>query len=357
MTAGPQDDTLHNAPEPTHLREHLGMTLPVVAAPMAGGPSTPELVIAAAEAGGLGFLAAGYKTPEQLTEQIRTVRAATDRFGVNLFVPNTVPIQTEDFQAYARALGDLADRFGIELAATPRDDDDAWAAKMELLVSDPVPVVSFTFGLPSAEDVARLRDVGTFTVQTVTNTTEAHEARMRGVDALVVQAANAGGHSATLTPERPLPEFALPDLVRQVVDAVHLPVFAAGGISRPEQVREVLDAGAVAAVVGTVLLRCPESGTSAAHRAALADPERTETVMTRAFSGRPARSVRNEFTDRFTDLAPLGFPALHYLTGPLRKAATAAGDPESVNLWAGTGFRDSTDEPAADVLHRLGQAG
>ncbi|KAA9393913.1 nitronate monooxygenase [Kocuria coralli] len=343
-------------PSATHqpdLLEALGIRAPVMAAPMAGGPSTPELVIAAARAGGLGFLAAGYKTPQQLAGQIAEVRAETERFGVNLFVPHPVPIQTGDFRAYARSLEDLARRFDVELAAEPQEDDDAWAEKVDLLVQDPVPVVSFTFGLPSAEDIARLQAAGTVTVQTVTNTNEAHEARTLGIDALAVQAGCAGGHYATLTPERPAPDLSLPELVRQVAEAVDLPILAAGGISRPDQVREVLDAGAAAVVVGTVLLRCPESGASPVHKDALADPGRTGTTVTRAFSGRPARALRNAFTDRFTDLAPLGFPALHHLTGPIRKAATAAGDPEAVNLWAGEGFRDATDEPAAVVLRRL----
>jgi NAD(P)H-dependent flavin oxidoreductase YrpB (nitropropane dioxygenase family) len=124
-------------------------------------------------------------------------------------------------------------------------------------------------------------------------------------------------------------------------------------VSRPGQVREVLTAGAEAVAVGTVLLRTPESGASAVYKAALSDPRRDGTIVTRSFSGRPARALRNRFTDRFHDLAPAGYPALHHLTSPLRKASVAAGDPEHVNLWAGAGWRDATDEPAAQILRRL----
>ncbi|MDO5618864.1 NAD(P)H-dependent flavin oxidoreductase [Kocuria sp.] len=332
----------------------LGMSVPVVAAPMAGGPSTPELVMAAAEAGGLGFLAAGYKTPAQLAEQISTVRAATDRFGVNLFVPNSIAPAPGEFEAYVESLAPIASELGVELTTEPRDDDDAWAAKLELLVTDPVPVVSFTFGLAPADVVHRLKAAGTLTVQTVTNGEEALQARERGVDALVVQGVDAGGHSGTVNPQEPIAEVALPELAQSITTQVQLPIFAAGGISTPADVRAVLGAGAVAAVVGTVLLRCPEAGTSAPHRAALADPERTETVMTRAFSGRPARALRNGFTDEFTDSAPLAFPAVHHLTAPLRKAATATNQTEYINLWAGTGFRHAVAEPAAAVIQRLG---
>lgn len=332
----------------------LGMSVPVVAAPMAGGPSTPELVIAAADAGGLGFLAAGYKTPDQLAEQIRTVRAATQRFGVNLFVPNSFHPDAGQFSSYARALTPVASDLGVELTPKPRDDDDAWSAKVDLLVNDPVPVVSFTFGLAPAQDISRLKAAGCLTVQTVTNFAEARQARERGVDALGVQGVNAGGHSGTVNPREPIAEVSLPELVQTIASQVELPILAAGGISTPDAVQEVLAAGAAAAVVGTVLLRCPEAGTSAAHRAALADPTRTETVMTRAFSGRPARALRNHFTDRFTDVAPLAFPAVHYLTAPLRKAATAANQPEYINLWAGTGFRDATEASATEVIRHLG---
>lgn len=332
------------------------MNVPIIAAPMAGGPTTPELVIAAAQAGGLGFLAAGYKTPEQLAEQIATVRAATDQFGVNLFAPNPIPVEREDFATFAQVLEPIAQRFDVELAGEPREDDDAWAAKVDLLVHDPVPVVSFTFGLPDSEVVRRLQAVGTLTVQTVTGVEEAVQAAERGVDALAVQAAAAGGHSGTWSPDRPLPETPLAQLVAQVAAAVNLPIFAAGGITQPEHVRDVLEAGATAAVVGTALLRTPEAGTSAPHKAALADPKDRQTVMTRAFSGRPARALRNEFTEAYSAVAPAGFPALHHLTSPLRKAATAASEPEFINLWAGTGFRDATEEPAATVIRRLGGA-
>lgn len=336
------------------LLDALGMSVPVVAAPMAGGPSTPDLVIAASDAGGLGFLAAGYKTPDQLAEQISTVRAATQRFGVNLFVPNSFHSDAEQFSSYARALAPVASELGVELTTEPRDDDDAWAAKVDLLVNDPVPVVSFTFGLAPAEVINRLKAAGCLTMQTVTNLAEARQANERSVDALAVQGVNAGGHFATVNPRESITEVSLPELVQTIAAQVDLPLFAAGGISTPEAVQEVLAAGAAAAVVGTVLLRCPEAGTSEPHRAALADPHRTETVMTRAFSGRPARALRNQMTDRFTQDAPLAFPAVHYLTAPLRKAAAAANQPEYINLWAGTGFRDATEAPAAEVIQHLG---
>ncbi len=143
------------------------------------------------------------------------------------------------------------------------------------------------------------------------------------------------------------------ELVERIVAAVPLPVIAAGGLATPAAVAEVIRAGAAAAAVGTVLLRADESGASATHRAALTDPRFTETVLTHAFTGRPARGLRNAFIDAHEAQAPLGYPALHHLTSPLRKAAAAAGKPDYVHLWAGTGYRDATAEPAADILRRL----
>ncbi|MGW0158958.1 nitronate monooxygenase [Mycobacterium sp. NPDC003323] len=335
----------------------LGLDVPVIAAPMAGGATTAAMVIAAARAGGLGFLAAGYKTPQALRSEIATVREASIPFGVNVFVPNPVPIDTASYRRYAQAVQQEADRYDLTLPAEPVDDDDAFGAKVDLLVSDPVPVVSFTFGLPGRDAITALQKAGTVVVQTVTNLAEAQAAAAAGVDMLAVQAAVAGGHSGTFTPDRLPAPVPITDLIAEVSAGVGIPVIAAGGIATPEAVSGVLGAGAVAAAVGTVLLRADESAASATHKAALIDPARTETVLTRVFTGRPARGLRNGFIDRFEAAAPLGYPALHHLTSPLRKAAAAAGDADLVHLWAGTGYRQARDESTSTILAGLARLG
>ncbi|MEU4097496.1 nitronate monooxygenase [Streptomyces sp. NPDC026673] len=332
----------------------LGVDTPVLAAPMAGGPTTPALVTAVARAGGLGFLAGGYRTTAALAEQIAAVRTEGVAFGVNLFAPNPVPVDPDAFRHYARAIAPEAEKHGIEvLAAEIVEDDDHWRDKIELLLSDPVPVVSFTFGIPEAAVVAALRAAGSVVVQTVTSAEEARLAAEAGADVLAVQASAAGGHSGTLTPQHIPASVPLTDLLGEVRRAVSLPLVAAGGVATPEAVAGALRAGAAAVMVGTVLLRAEEAGTSRPHRAALADPAPRDTVVTRAFTGRPARALRNDFTDRHTEGAPAGYPALHHLTSPMRKAAAAAGDPERINLWAGTGYRHATEEPAERILRRL----
>ncbi|RNL61368.1 nitronate monooxygenase [Nocardioides marmoriginsengisoli] len=336
------------------LLARLGATLPVVAAPMAGGPTTPALVVAAGRSGAVGFLAGGYKTAADVAAQVDEVRAAGVPFGVNLFAPNPVPVDPAAYARYADDLAALAAPYAIDLTAVPiREDDDDWAAKVAVLLARPVPVVSFTFGIPEPALVAELRAAGTITVQTVTSVAEATAAAGAGVDGLVVQSVLAGGHWGTLTPEVPGEPIPTAELVGAIRAAVDLPIWGAGGVGSADDVAAIRAAGAEAVVVGTALLRCAEAGTSATYRTALADPTRTTTSVTRAFSGRPARGLRNALMDRYDDLAPAGYPAVHHLTTPLRRAAAAAGDPEAINLWAGTGFRSATEEPVADILRRL----
>jgi NAD(P)H-dependent flavin oxidoreductase YrpB (nitropropane dioxygenase family) len=332
----------------------LGVTIPVLAAPMSGGPSTPDLVVAAARAGSLGFLGGGYKTPDALADQIAEVRFAGVPFGVNLFAPNPVPVDPDAYQKYRDQIQQEADVYEIDLGEVPvTENDDYWQEKVELLLADPVPVVTFTFGIPEPKVITALKNTGSLLGQTVTSAAEARLAAETDVDVLVVQAAAAGGHSGILTPDRLPPEVPLPQVLREVGAVTSLPLIGAGGIGTPDDVAAAFGAGAIATAVGTVLLRSKESGTSAPYRAALADPERRTTLLTRAFTGRPARGLSNLFTGRYTAVAPEGYPAIHHLTSPVRRAAAAAGDPERINLWAGTGYRHATDAPAGKILASL----
>jgi nitronate monooxygenase len=331
----------------------LGAVSPVVAVPMAGGPTTPELVLAAAGAGSLGFLAGGYLTAEALGDQLGRVRAATGLYGVNLFAPPPVRVDRAEYAAYRELIRPEADRYGVDLPADPVEDDDSWRDKVDLLLAHPPPLAWFTFAIPDPASLRALRAAGSLLVQTVTNLDEARQADDAGVDALAVQGSAAGGHSGTLTPGRMPVERPLAHLVGEIRAAVDLPVIGAGGVAVASDVSAVLAAGADAVGVGTVLLLADESGASPAHRAGLADRPRGTAVM-RGWTGRPARGLRNAFSDAYDASAPLGYPALHHLTRPIRRAAAAAGDPERVNLWAGTGHRAARAAPAAEILRSLG---
>lgn len=336
----------------------FGTRVPLAAAPMAGGGTTPALVAAVTRAGGFGFLAAGYKTPEALAAEMTTLSEAGVAFGVNLFVPDRNQVDRSQvdrtaFTEYAARLEPEAAAVGVSLAglsaAGPVADDDHWAAKLALLQARPVPWVSFTFGLPSAADAAALRSAGSRLLATVTTRAEADQAVTLGVDGLIAQGSAAGGHSATFDAQREIIDGDVVDLVRDLVP-LGLPIVAAGGVDGPETVRRILAAGAEAVALGTLLLRTDEAGTAATHRAALADPRFRTTTITHAFTGRPARGLANGFIACHESAAPYGYPAIHHLTRDLRAAAARAGDADRVHLWAGTGWRSARTGPAAETI-------
>ncbi|WP_040791893.1 NAD(P)H-dependent flavin oxidoreductase [Nocardia paucivorans] len=330
------------------------LEIPLIAAPMAGGPSTPDLVVHVCEAGGLGFLAAGYKTPAALDAQIREVGTRTDRpFGVNVFVPQENSWDLRVVEEYRSRLRETTQRYGVEPPPIRERDDDWFAEKIALLVEHRVPVVSLTFGLPPAETIHRLHDAGCAVVATVTAPEEAHAAVDARVDALCVQGPDAGGHRATFRVEDEPGTTPLPELLGEIVPWSPVPVIAAGGIGTGRQIVEALAYGAVAVQLGTVFLRTPESGAKRAHKDALGDPRYTRTVVTRAFSGRPARGLANTFIETYDRSAPAAYPQVHHLTSPLRAAAAEQGNAEDMALWAGTTFRHAVPDSAASIVRRL----
>jgi nitronate monooxygenase len=341
----------------------------IIAAPMAGGTSTSAFVGAVHDAGGLGFLAAGYKSVEAMQAEIRSTRAAGARFGMNVFVPDRAQLEPSEAQLrqlkeYSSRLQVDARRYGAEVPPLRLDDDDGWQDKIAALLEDPVELVSFTFGLPGPDVVRALRRAGSVVLATVTGPAEALAAAAQGVDALVVQHASAGGHSGAFQPRAGrqndgqtagkdgVQPGTTAELVTRVRTAVGLPLVAAGAVMNRAGLDSVLAAGAQAAQLGTAFLRTAESGARQLHKDALADPHFSETRLTAAFTGRPARALVNEFVRDHPD-APEVYPAVHHLTAPLRAAAAAAGDPERLNLWAGTGWQRAQAGSVADVLAGL----
>jgi nitronate monooxygenase len=323
---------------------------PIVQAPMAGGPSTPALAAAVARAGGLGFLAAGYKAPDAVRADVAAVREQTDRpFGVNLFAPPGAPADRAALERYARALGPEAQRYEAALGQA-RHDDDGWEQKLALMADERVAVVSFAFGCPPADVVAALRDAGAAVWVTVTTDAEAVLARDAGADALVVQGVEAGGHRGSFTDDAP-GEIGLLALLALVAGAVDLPLIATGGLATGRSIAAVLAAGAVAAQLGSALMLTPEAATSPAHRAALR--QRRPTALTRAFTGRTARGIVNRFLSEHGADAPSAYPDVHHLTAPLRAAARERGDAEAVNLWAGQAHALARERPAGELVRAL----
>ncbi len=326
---------------------------PIVLAPLGGGPSTAALAAAVSDAGGLGFLASGYRTADATRDAIRELRGLTDGpFGVNVFVPTVAAVDAGALAAYLERLQTEARRYGVEVGV-PRSDDDDWEGKLAVARQERVPVVSFTFGCPAAEVIAALRDGGSEVWVTVTDPTEARRASEAGADALVVQGVEAGGHRGGWSDRDDAEGFGLLALLRLVAGEVDLPLVATGGIADGAAVAAVLVAGASAAQLGTAFMLASEAGTHPAHRAALVDD--TPTALTRAFTGRQARGLRNRFLVEHSPDAVSAYPEIHHATAPLRAAARAAGDPGGFNLWAGQAHRLARAAPAGEIVATLAE--
>ena len=333
---------------------------PIVAAPMAGGPSSTALARAVASTGAVGFLGGGNKTAQQLTEDYRSV-ADAGAVGVNLFVPDAAntavdPVKsraqrTEKLTAFREQLFPFAERLGVEIPTVEKagaNVSDDWDAKLD--AADEWPIVTFTFGLPGPEIFERLHASDTQVGVTVTSVAEARNATAHGADFLVVQGPEAGGHRSVHDPQAEPETMPLLELLDAVHDVVDIPLVAAGGIVTPEQVQEVLAHGASAASVGTALLLSDEAGTNPVHRKMLREDRSGDTQLTRIYSGRVSRSLVNEFMSL---AAPAVYPEVNALTVPIKRAAIEAMDPRSTHLFAGTGYLQARTGPAAEIVEWL----
>ncbi|HWF36092.1 MAG TPA: nitronate monooxygenase [Solirubrobacteraceae bacterium] len=329
----------------------LFAALPIVQAPLAGGPSTSALTAAVANAGGYGFVAGGYLSPEALATAIATTRTLTGApFGVNLFVPSS-PGDPDEVARYAAELEPEVERLGVALGE-PRWEDDGYETKLEVVEAARVHLASFTFGCPGSEVVDRLHSAGARVAVTVTSVTETGLAEDAGADVLVVQGTEAGGHQASFASleanRRPLLAA-----LAEIRESTDLPLVATGGVMTGADAAAALGAGAIAVQLGTALLCAHEAGTSAPYREALLDGRYRETIVTRAYTGRFARGLANRFAREHDGGAPQAYPEVHHLTRPLRAAATRTGDTSVPNLWAGTGWRQVTAEPAGVIVRRI----
>ncbi|MGN6473246.1 MAG: NAD(P)H-dependent flavin oxidoreductase, partial [Mycobacteriales bacterium] len=254
----------------TAVTRMLGIRLPIIAAPMAGGPSTPALVAAVSEAGGLGVLGCGYEAPGTMRESIAEVRRLTGKpFGVNLFVPGPVEINEADVEAATAALEPFAAAYDLEITLTPPFAED-FDEQLKVVIEEQVPFFSFTFGVPSYPALAALRGAGVTVCGTATSIAEADVLQQTGgVDVVCLQGTEAGGHRGGFigAPEDSL--VGLKELVATTRASIDLPLVAAGGIMTGRGIAAALVVGADAVQLGTAFLRCPEAGTSAPYRAAL----------------------------------------------------------------------------------------
>jgi nitronate monooxygenase len=334
----------------------LGIEYPIIQGPLGGGPSTPELVAAVSNAGGLGSLGAAYLTPDQITEAIRRIRALTSRpFSVNLFSGAWETGASVDAAPMLEVLAEIHAALGLPPPDLPTLPPDPYPAQLEAVLDARPPIFSFTFGVPDPDAMARLKSRGIMIIGTATTADEARLLTDAGVDAIVAQGSEAGAHRGTFA--SPFEDAMVPtlELVRQVRARVATPVIASGGLMDGHNIASALAAGAAAVALGTAFLACPESGASGAYKRAVLAADKDTTVVTRAFSGRPARGLKNEFIARLEGKQRiiLPYPAQNALTRAMRSAAAARGDAGFLSLWAGQGVARARALPAGELVRCL----
>jgi nitronate monooxygenase len=341
----------------TALTTKLGLAHPIVQAPMAGGGDTPALVAAVCEAGALGSIGAAYLTPQQVVESARAVRERTRRpFGINLFAPIARPELPADMRAAVERVAPYFAELGLPPPAAPAAPADTFGDLLAAALDSGAAVFSFTLGVPPAAAIDAIKARGMLLAATATTVEEAIALERAGVDLIVAQGAEAGGHRGSFATDFDSSMIGTVALVPQIVDAVRAPVVASGGIMDGRGIAAALALGAAGAQLGTAFLTCEEAGVPQAYKEAILRAREHETRITRAFSGRPARGIVNRFMTE-AENAPAGailpFPLQNALTRPLRMAAAKAGRAEFLSLWAGQGLRMARRETAAGLVARL----
>lgn len=344
----------------TPVTKILEIDYPLIQAPMAGGITTPELIAAVSNAGALGSLGAGYLEPEAIRRAIAEIRKLTDRpFAVNLFVPEPVK---EDAERIIRANKLLAPyREALDL---PEPEPLAGAApnyteQLGVVFEESVEIISFTFGVPGADEMETMKQLGITTIGTATHLLEGILLEEAGIDLVVAQGMEAGGHRGTFlgTVEQGLQGGMV--LLPLLADHLRIPVIAAGGIMDGRGIAAALALGAGAAQMGTAFITTPESGAHPKYKELLLDSNELTTVLTRVFSGKPARGIKNRFITELSDTESFlpGYPVQHALTRDIRQAAAERDLPELMSLWAGMGCALCRSDPAAELISRwLAQA-
>lgn len=330
---------------------------PIIQAPLAGGGDTPELVAAVSNAGALGFIGAAYSTPEQIAAAASAVRERSSRpFGVNLFAPLGNENARHAWRDPTPALKRLAPYFaelGLPAPSIPKSTGTVFEDQLAAALKTGASAFSFTFGLLPESAVAAIKASGMFLIGTATTVEEAITLEESGVDAIVAQGSEAGGHRGSFQADCSSGMIGSIALVPQIVDAVKVPVIASGGIMDGRGVVAALALGASAVQMGTAFLTCQEAGVPDVYKEAILAAREDQTRITRAFSGRPARGIENRFmreieSDEHNVIQH--FPLQNALTRPLRAAAAKQGRAEFLSLWAGQGVRLARRKSAQELV-------
>ncbi len=334
--------------------QRLGIPTPVLMAPMAGEAASAALVAAVSEAGGLGHLGAAYLSPARIRTVVAEIRERTRKpFGINLFCPQAWRADAALVEAYRQRLAPHAAALGLAVPEVPAACEEDFEAQLAVVRELQPAVVSFALGDPGPALVQALRDEGRIVLGTATQVSEALQLQDSGVHAVIAQGFEAGGHRGGFHGRREGALIGTMALVPQLVDALYVPVIAAGGIADARSMAAARALGATAAAVGTAFLLVEECPLSPAYREALMQARDADSTLTRAFSGREARGLANAFTRDMADAPLPDFPIPNALTRPLRQAAAAQGRADFMSLWAGQALPLVRPKPAAQLVHEL----
>lgn len=329
--------------------ETIGIQHPIIQAPMAG-VTTPEFVAAAAEAGVLGSIGAGYLSGEATREFIREVKKLTDKpFAVSLFVPEQTEMDQEQLRQAYLALQPVGNKLGMPFWKAPLSEP-TFEEQIDVVFGEEVAVCSFTFGLPNKTIVQKLKEHTIFLIGTATSVEEAKEAEEAGMDAVVAQGKEAGGHRGSFLGDQLIP---LDELLPAIVEAVGIPVIAAGGIANREDMQHQLLRGAAAVQIGTALLATKESGAHPLYKQAVIEANENTTVITKAFSGKSARGIRNEFIEMMEGVPIAPYPYQNDLTKKIRSEAAAQGRSEFMSLWAGESVEETVVGTVKEIVDKF----
>lgn len=340
------------------LLKRVNIQHPIIQGPLGGGPSTPELVAAVSNAGGLGSLGAAYLTPEQIIAAIQRIKSLTNKpFQVNLFAGGWDANAQADPGPMLELLAEIHQTLGLPAPTPPIPKPDPFPQQLEAVLNTQPPIFSFTFGIPDPDAMGRLKKRGIFILGTATTVAEARLLADAGVDAVVAQGSESGAHHGTFA--GPFESCMVPtlELVREISAAVDTPVIATGGLMDGRDIARAMAAGASAAALGTAFLVSTESAAPQAHKQAILTAAKDNTVITRAFSGRPARGLPNTFIRKLAgrENAILPYPLQNALTRAMRAAAAQQANPEFLSLWAGQGVARSRAMPAAALVRCLAE--
>ena len=339
----------------TRLLQELGIEYPIIQAPMAGGPTTPELVVAVSNARGLGSLGAGYLNPEKLDSDIQKIKQITDNsYNVNLFIPETADPRSPS-QNVIDKLGQFSKELHSDLPELLESQQYSFYEQLSVLLDNRVPVFSFTFGIPEQTLMKKLKDEGVFIIGTATCVEEGILLEQAGCGAIVAQGSEAGGHRGSFKDDNLMPLIGGLTLIPQLVDKVAIPVIASGGIMDGRGIAAAMALGASAVQIGTAFLSVEEAGVPIPYRERLLSSQDTSTVLTKSFSGKYARGIRNRFIDEMSELENevASYPIQNSLTRPLRNAAKDRGNPDFMSLWAGQGSAMSRKCSAKELVETL----